>query len=350
MAATLKDISAELGLSVATVSRALNGFPEVNEKTRVRVRAVADRLGYQPNRVAQRLVTGRSGMVGMIARLNADMTADQTFMEILAGLTAALGARDVDLVLNVDQHSDPVVPLRKLYERGILDGFILNAPLIDDPRVAYLQSKGIPFVMHGKHSATADYPYYAIDNARVSADAVDYLVARGHRRIAFLNGEAHHAFAAERRQGFDAAMARAGLKVPDWAIRNAPPSVDYGFDAATALLTARDGAPPTAIVCASTLIAVGVLRAAQLLGIEVPQDLSVVAHDDGLPQVVSDELETPLTVTRSPLREACVPLAEHMVALLEGAEPAGLQTVARADFIKGKTTAEVPNGGEETWL
>ena len=83
--ATLKDIGAELGLSVATVSRALNGFPEVKPATRDKVREAADRLGYRPNRTAQRLVTGRSGMVGMIVKVRPDLTADQTFVEILTG-------------------------------------------------------------------------------------------------------------------------------------------------------------------------------------------------------------------------------------------------------------------------
>ncbi len=82
---TLKDISAELGLSVATVSRALNGFPEVKRATVDKVRETADRLGYTPNRTAQRLVTGRSGMVGMIVKIRPDLSADQTFVEILTG-------------------------------------------------------------------------------------------------------------------------------------------------------------------------------------------------------------------------------------------------------------------------
>ena len=117
--ATLKDISVELGLSVATVSRALNGFPEVGARTRTRVQEAAARLGYRPNRSAQRLATGRSGVVGMIVKLRADMSADQTFFDVITSLTAELAARDLDLVLSVDQGDDPVAPYKRMLERDL---------------------------------------------------------------------------------------------------------------------------------------------------------------------------------------------------------------------------------------
>ena len=162
--ATLKDIGDELGLSTATVSRALNGFPEVNAATRTRVVEVATRLGYRPNRIAQRLVTGRSGMVGMIVKVNPDMSTDRNFLETLTGLTAALAQRDVELVLSVDQHDNPIAAYQRILERGILDGFILNAPQLNDPRIEFLRQRGIPFAVHGVIPGDTDYPYYAVNN------------------------------------------------------------------------------------------------------------------------------------------------------------------------------------------
>jgi len=347
--ATLKDISTELGLSVATVSRALNGFPEVNVKTRDRVRATAERMGYRPNRIAQRLVTGRSGMVGMIAKINDDLTTDQTFLEIIAGLTASLMARDADLVLAVDQHDDPVVPYKRMMERGILDGFILNAPLVDDPRVDYLRSKGVPFVLHGQSGGPSDYAFYGIDNVAVSADAVALLTDLGHRRIAFLNGDTRLAFAADRANGFVAAMSVMGLTVPPTFAVSEPPSESYGYTRALAMLSGRLGARPTAVLCSSTLIAAGVMRAAADLGLEVPRDLSVMAHDDALPHFRAIDFEPALTVTRSPLRDACVPLANHLIDLINGADPKTLQTLIRAEVIVRASTGPVPQEGTDPW-
>ncbi len=347
--ATLKDISAELGLSVATVSRALNGFPEVNTKTRDKVQEAADRLGYRPNRTAQRLVTGRSGMVGMIVKIRPDLSADQTFVEILTGLTAALAARDTDLVLAVDQDPDPVAAYKKMLERDMLDGFILNAPVPQDPRVDFLTHAGVPFVMHGQCRNDAAYPFYSIDNQGVSVEAVDLLTALGHQRIALLNGDLTHSYAADRLAGFALAMRNAGLRVPEAFMTSAPPSEDYGYAQALAMLAGQHGAAPTAFVCASTLIAAGVMRAVADRGLRVPEDVSIVAHDDALPQTRAINFSPALTVTRAPLRDSCVPLANHLIDHINGAEARTLQTLFRAELILRGSTGPVPTGGEQPW-
>lgn len=347
--ATLKDIAVELGLSAATVSRSLNGFPEVNALTRTRVAEAARRLGYRPNRAAQRLVTGRSGMVGMIVKVRADMTSDQTFFDMIAGLTAALAARDTDLVLAVDQHVNPVLAYQRMIERDVIDGFILNAPVPRDPRVAFLQDRGIPFVLHGRTEAGADYPFYDIDNAAVSADAVNLLIALGHRRIGLLNGDPLLCYGRERLAGFRAAMAAAGLTVPDGFAVSDRPSENYGYCAALTMLSGRQGIRPTALVCGAVPIAAGALRAARDLRLAVPRDLSVIAHDDDLPELDAAMLEPGLTVTRSAVRDACGPLANHLIDLLHGAAAKGLQTQVRASLVVRSSTGPVPDGAGEGW-
>lgn len=347
--ATLKDISAELGLSVATVSRALNGFPEVNARTRDRVAEMARQMGYQPNRAAQRLVTGRSGMVGMIVRLKADMTADQTFLDVITGLTAALAARNVDLVLSVDQHDDPTLAYSRMLARNMLDGFILNAPLPSDPRVAFLRERGIPFVLHGQTGGEQDYPFFGIDNHAVSADAVGLLVALGHRRIALLNGDVALSYATDRLEGFARAMAQAGLPVPPAFIAAERPSESYGYTAALAMLSGQAGPRPTALVCGSTLIAAGAMQAARHLNLSVPADLSIVAHDDALPQLSAISFEPALTVTRSPLRDACEPLANHLIDHIDGTPATALQTLVHADIIVRGSTGPAPVTGSDPW-
>lgn len=345
--ATLKQIGAELGLSVATVSRALNGFPEVNIKTRDKVRETAERLGYRPNRVAQRLVTGRSGMVGMIVKIRADMSADQTFFEMLTGLTAALAARDVDLVLAVDQDDDPVQPYRKMMERDILDGFILNAPVPDDPRVSFLQAQGIPFVMHGQSAPDVAYACYGIDNAAVSADAVKLLSSLGHARIALINAGLQYAYAVDRQSGYIDAMAGLGLNVPTAFLSAASETEMQGYTTALSMLSGQDGPRPTAFVCTSTLIASGVIRAVKDRGLRVPEDVSVMAHDDALPLMRAVSFDPALTVTRAPLRDACVPLANLLLDHVSGAPPE--QRIERAELIVRASTGPVPNEEKEPW-
>jgi len=262
-----------LGLSVATVSRALNGFPEVSAKTRTKVRTTAEKLGYRPNRVAQRLVTGRSGMVGMIVKIKPDLSADQTFFEILT----------------------VIAPYRRMLERDILDGFILNAPTVDDPRIAFLQEKGIPFVMHGQADTTPDYPFYGIDNEQVSADAVELLRHLGHKRIALLNGNMHLAYAAERLTGYRR------------------------------------------------------MRAVRDRKLSVPRDVSVIAHDDALPLTRAINFDPALTVTRAPLRDACVPLANALIDHIGGAPAGNLQTKTVAELIIRGSTGPAPDDGDTPW-
>lgn len=334
--ATLKDISDELGVSVATVSRALNGFPEVNARTRNRVKEAATRLGYRPNRVAQRLVTGRSGMVGMIVKIKPDMSADQTFFEVLTGLTAALSAHETDLVLAVDQEADPVLSYKRLLERNILDGFILNAPVSNDPRVDFLLSEGIPFVLHGQDRPNPSYAFYDIDNIGVAADAVNLLVNLGHHRIALMNGDLRYAYAVDRQTGYRAAMHRHGLD--DIAVDGGA-STTQGYAEALALLA---GPRPTAFICATTVIAEAVICAVRDRGLRVPQDVSVIAHDDALPRTRADNFDPALTVTRAPLRDACAPLADLLVDRLNGKPANACQTLAKADLILRGSTAPAP--------
>ena len=335
--ATLKDIGSELGLSVATVSRALNGFPEVNQKTKDKVQKAATRLGYKPNRVAQRLVTGRSGMVGMIVKIKPDMSADQTFFEMLTGLTAALSERETDLVLAVDQGADPVKAYRKLLERDILDGFILNAPTLNDPRVNFLKEQGIPFVLHGQDRQDSIYPFYAIDNRSVSADGVQMLAALGHQHIALINGGLHHAYAADRFEGFEAAVALAGLT---GVVENGASLESHGYTAALNLLSADQ--PPTAFMCASTVIASGVIRAVRDKGLRVPEDVSVMAHDDALPLTRAINFDPALTVTRAPLRDACAPLANILIDYLNGKPLEECQVLVKAEVIVRGSTGPAP--------
>ncbi len=326
-------------MSVTTVSRALNGFPEVNEATRVKVRETAERLGYRPNRIAQRLVTGRSGMVGMILKIKPDMSADQTFFQTLTGMTAALAAHETDLVLAVDQDADPVQAYRKLLERNIVDGFILNAPVRDDPRIAYLKDQNIPFVLHGRDRDAPDYPFYDIDNHAVSTDAVDLLANLGHRRIALINGEVQYTFGLDREAGFRQAMAGRDL-APGWIVNDATLE-QQGYQAALDMLSQANA--PTAFVCFSTLVAAGVMQAARDKGLSIPKDVSIVAHDDALPQTRAIEFNPALTVTRAPLRDAPEPLVNHLISVLRGAAATDHQQLVRAELILRGSTGPVPS-------
>ena len=347
--ATLKDIGDELGLSAATVSRALNGFPEVSERTRKMVQDMADRLNYRPNRIAQKLVTGRSGMVGMIVRINPDFSSEPIFFQMVMALSDALGARDVDLVLTVDRGDDPIAPYARMIEKNTLDGFILNAPQHNDPRVAHLRERDVPFVLHGKVAGSRDYPFYDVDNHKVAADAVSLLTDLGHTRIALINGDKSLAFTHQRGEGFLGELATRGISVPDQFIVHDQPGYEAAYTQTLAMLSGRFGLPPTALVCATTHLARDARRAISDRGLSVPDHISIVAHDDALPNVLAHDFDPPLTVTSAPLVDACEPLAAALLDLIEGAPVSDLQTEVPAKLIVRASTGPVPPGGEVPW-
>jgi LacI family transcriptional regulator len=347
--ATLKDISAELGLSVATVSRALNGFPEVNVRTRRQVEEAAKRLNYRPNRLAQKLQSGRSGMVGMIVRPDPKSPADRSFVEIMMGLSQELAVHDIDMVFQVAVDSDPVFPYKRLVEKNTVDGFILNAPRLNDRRFEYLRHQNIPFVVHGRGGGEPDYPYFDIDNAGVGAASVNLMADLGHTRIALLNGPGHWGYAAQRRTGVAATLKARDLNVPQQFLVDDDRDPNFSYRAALGMLSGRYGPRPTAIICASTIFASGVYRAAKDLGMAVPSDLSIIAHDDAVPELRAINFEPSLTVTRAPLRNACRPLAQCLIGAMNGEPLEALQMTAKADLIIRQSTGPVPRQEMTPW-
>lgn len=339
---TLRDIAAELDLSPATVSRALNGFPEVNEQTRMLVQQAAARMNYRPNQFARQLVSGRSGMIGMIIKSTEETYGNVAFFQVMSGLSTLLAEDDLDLIFQASRDHDIVAPYERMLNKTSPDAFILMGPEKDDPRISYLQSKGIPFVVHGR-VGDANYAFYDIDNRHVTSSVVDMLCDLGHTRIAMINGPEPLTFAQERLSGFLSGLEKHGLTVPETAIRHGLLTSDQGYTAALSLLSGRSGPKPTAIVCASTTVADGVYRAAKDLNLSIPSDLSVVAHDDAIPEMRAVNFEPALTVTRSPIRDASAPLSQSVRKLLKGEKPENLQTIAKSELIIRNSTAPAPS-------
>ncbi|MFM2354630.1 MAG: hypothetical protein RLZZ528_366 [Pseudomonadota bacterium] len=340
---TLKDISRSLGLSITTVSRALNGFPEVNEETRKLVASRAEELGYRPNKFAQKLVTGRSGLVGIVLKAPPDLVIDKLFVEMLTGLSAVFSTMDRDFVLNITSEAEEMTAIRRLVARGTLDGFILTEPRANDPRVDFLTEKGARFVLHGRVTGNESYPFYDIDNIAVGAVSARHLLSLGHRRIAYLNGTPDACYALERQTGWLAAHDQAGVAVDPALMFFGLGTGDHGNALLHRLLAGPDR--PTAVICHNTQVATEVYAAAADLGLRIPADLSVVAHDDGLPGIDAAAFDPPLTVTSCPIRRAIAPLARILDGCIAGEPLDKLQEIDTFVFLdRASTAAPAPAG------
>ena len=334
--ATLQDIADHLGLSRATVSRALNDFPEVSAKTKTKVREAAKQLGYRPNLHARKLITGRSGVVALLVQEEKNSLLDLSTDSFLGQLTQALAEHDLDLVVRLISPSEKTEPYKRFATRNFVDCIIINAPHVDDYRIEALEEAGAKYVVHGRDIRHQGYAYYDIDNFGGAKQAADYLCDLGHERLAILLSDTNLAFAASRLDGFESAVAKHSGCSSELLIDEH--QSHFAYSIAKRALSQADC--PTAIYCANGLFqALGVYRAARELGLRIPEDLSVIAHDDDISQGQTNEFSPPLTVTRRPINDACAPLSKMVLDLIEDKPAAKMQRVDSVELVVRGSTA-----------
>lgn len=339
---TLKQISQKSGVSVTQVSRALNGHSDVNEETRKHVLEVAKLLNYRPNITAQKLVSGRSGMVALVSPNFGELSSDTTFIETVTGLSAEFSSRSMQFVLHVPTEEDNAIDVyARLIANGSLDGFVIIEPANDDERIQYLMDREIPFVVHGRAHSTAQYPFFDIDNYGVSYKLTRHLIEKGHREIGFINGCAEFSYSCARLKGFMDALRDSDIQPRDELVRHGVMTEALGMISTVQMFSANSP-PPTALVCGNILIANGVFTSARALGLNVPNDLSVAAHDDVLPQYRASAFYPALTVTRSPLKDSWGPLASFLRASIDGKPVETLQKTSGFEFVERNSVA-APN-------
>jgi LacI family transcriptional regulator len=334
----LKQLSEKLGLSQTTVSRALNGYPEVNEDTRRRVVEAARRHNYRPNTRAKSLATGRAMAIAHVLPVSRRQEiVNPVFSDFIAGAGEAYTALGYDLLLSVVSDADEEDAYRELAGKGAVDGFIVHGPRLNDARIPLLRKVGLPFVVHGR-STGCDLPYSWVDvnNRRAFARATEYLLGLGHRRIALVNGVESMDFAIRRREGYAGALAEAGIGL-DAALMVADEMTEgVGFRAASALIGGTGS--PTAFLTSSLISAIGVRRAIEDRGLKMGRDVAVVTHDDELSYLQNGDDMPIFTATRSSVREAGRIAAEMLIGIIASGETAPRSRLLEAEFVVGQST------------
>ena len=295
---TIKDVAEKCGVHPSTVSRALSGAMShlVAPDVAKRIRAAAAALGYQVNVTAAGLRTGRSGLIGVLA----PDIADPGFPPVLSGITETLGAEGyATIVVDVGpDRSRQQELVEKLIARGV-DGLVLATVTLNDPVVGHCLAASIPAVLVNRSDSSRRLAAVVTDDEAGMRLAVGHLASLGHVRIGHIAGPQHVSTGALRRAGFKAAATKAGLAVHDIAIETAPAYTrEEGRLAALRLLDRN--IPPTAIVAANDLLALGIYDALGLRDLRCPADVSVVGHND-MPYV--DMLSPPLTTVRIAQRD-----------------------------------------------
>lgn len=338
----LKELSSRLGLSPTTVSRALNGYPEVSERTRKRVEDAARRYHYLPNAKAKRLATGRALSIGHLLPVSSEHEmVNPIFSDFIAGAGKRYAEEGYDLLLSVVRDEDEEATYRDLAKRGAVDGVVLHGPKLKDRRIALLTELGLPFVVHGRSSEVkTDYNWVDVNNRRAFERATALLLDLGHRRIALLNGLADMDFAARRSAGFRDAFLARGLTPNENLISHAEMTETYGYEQMSALLAGPS--PPTAVLVSSIIPAIGVRRALVEASLKLGTDVSVVVHDDDLSYFRNIGDVPTYTATRSSVREAGRLAADMLLKAI--ADPAGglKHILLEAELTLGQSTGQAP--------
>jgi LacI family transcriptional regulator len=337
----LRDLSAILGLSQTTVSRALNGFPEVSEDTRARVRAAAELHGYRPSAAARRLATGQSGTLGVVFPRERNMLGDLLFTEFLGGCVEQASDRGYDITLAMasgEQTEESVY--RRAVRSARVDAMILSSPLLADSRLDLLRSLNMPFIVHGRTTSAVPYPHLDIDNEGAFFKATKLLTDLGHKRIAFLNFDLNYNFANDRANGYLHALALAGIERDDVLLSVAAMTEYAGADEAERLLNLPQR--PTAFVCSSISQAVGVQTAARRRNLKIGQDISLIAHDDRLHEIRAEAFDPPLTATQSSIGDAGKRLVELLINQLTDNSMPPVAEIWPVDLVVRASTGPAP--------
>lgn len=287
--ATIYDVAAHAGVSIATVSRFLKGIEPIAADTKRRVEASIAKLQYRPSALAASLASRFKQSIGFVISQGSRAYSSLFLSEILSGIAGAAAREGWSVHITMLDKEGSHRPLLDRHA-DLVDGSLILDEALDDPGVQALVKKGHRVVL--MNHRRQGLPSVGIDNAGGARLAVKHLVGLGHRRIACLGGPSP--IARERINGFTAALRRSGIK----------PTVvsDSGFERASAAETARrllsSKHRPTGILVVSDWMAVGVLEAAASLGIDVPSQLSVVGFDDA---IIAEVTSPALTTVHQPL-------------------------------------------------
>ncbi|WP_037306685.1 LacI family transcriptional regulator [Ruegeria halocynthiae] len=327
--ATIKSIAKETGYSVGTVSNALRGANSVKEETRKDIQAAATRLGYRVNMDGLKLRTNKSYRIAVlvsVSREAGDEWEGVEFTRILAGISGALQGSRYDLsVFHVTDIQDAMIVLARIVQDGLADGVIFSGTLHDDPRIAFLQRNGFPFVTLGMSDSKTPHAFVDFDSQAAAFDATARLLGLGHRRIALVNPPADLVYATQRQDGYAQALLAAKLSPDSDLIFNGPTTARTGQRSFTALMQLPDR--PTACICANEALTLGVLSAAHAAGAQIGRDMVVISTDD---LQLSRYFVPPPSTYYVPIEETSRLLGEFMLKVLDGDDPSETQKKIRA--------------------
>lgn len=336
MMVRLKDIALRANVSVMTVSKALRDAPDVSEATKIRIRKLAQEMGYVPDSAAQGLRTRTTRSFGIVI----STTTNPIFSRVLMAIEQRAQEMGYDLVLT-HSHDQPEREQKCIYRllaRRVDGIFISPVYRLSNEAQAYqeLMNRGTPVVLLG-HTAPfcSSFVNIEADDVQGSYAVTQHLLKNGHRRIAFLSGPLAAPWTQERLEGYRRAQREQGIDPDDKLVFQAGRTVEDGINATMQLISEKSDA--TAVQGVNDLVAVGCMRALINQGLRIPEDVSVAGFGNLL---ISENAPKPLTTTRQPKFTLGMAAMDTMIALLNSEHPAPRRLPA--SLLVRKSTGTAP--------
>ncbi len=339
---TLRELARRVGVAPSTVSRVLNRDPRVRiaAATRARILAAAAATGYRPNRVARSLKLQRTHIIGMLIP---DVT-NPVFSALFRAVDDAASAAGYHVIVcNTDDTAHRLEQHLAALSEGHVDGLLIATARRDEPALDTLRAWRLPYVLVHRRRDDPRDSWVVPDDRQAAQFVVEHLVRLGHRHIAHLAGSATVSRSVARREGFQAALAAAGLGPGVCIPATGDVDETAGELGLARLLTLPPDQRPTAVFAANDLAALGVLGAAQRLGLRVPAELSVVGSDD----IPAGRYAGPgLTTVRLPVQAMGRLATELLIQRIRGGEapnaPPTQLTLPVELVVRGSTAAPAP--------
>ncbi|WP_338472052.1 catabolite control protein A [Niallia sp. XMNu-256] len=273
---TIYDVAREANVSMATVSRVVNGNPNVKPTTRKKVNEVIDRLGYRPNAVARGLASKKTTTVGVIIPDISNMI----FAELARGIEDIATMYNYNIILsNSDQNIDKELRLVNTMLGKQVDGLVFMSGNITDKHISEFERSPVPVVLAGAMEETGRIPSVNIDHEQAVYDAIKMFIERGHKKIAMVIGPMHEPVNVEKKLvGYKRALSEAGIEYNEDLIQEGDYTYDSGIEAFEKFL--ESDIKPTAVFVASDEMALGVVHGAADKGLVIPENFEVITSEN----------------------------------------------------------------------
>jgi LacI family transcriptional regulator len=314
-----------------TVSRVINGAENVRPETRAKVLEAIRELSYYPNAAARALTRNRSYVLEILIPHEDYFYSAEYFSELIFGIEKVVHDSDYNLIFNTYDPGEGA-EYAVLYKQRKVDGLLIVAPASNDSTIAKLHQESIPFVLVNGRVDDLEVSFVDVDNAAGAFQAVQYLYDLGHRRIGIVTGNLLVVNARHRLQGYLDFLSAHGFPEAEQWIFHGNWSEQSGYAGFSHLVNLKD--PPSAIFCSNDLMAIGAMRAAADMGVEIPETVSIVGYDDIR---LSSFVNPRLTTIHQPIDLVGKTAAELLLRLVSGQQEHPRQVTLQPELVVRKS-------------